>query len=94
MTANVRAYMKEPMPTEPTTTEDLRTQIAPMTNRVNSSAISYLLKQDPDIGAYGVSVLLSLAAWDPQGTTSYVNQDQAFRDIMIAMVQGLSLIHI
>ena len=93
MTANVRAYMKEPMPTEPTTTEDLRTQIAPMTNRVNSSAISYLLKQDPDIGAYGVSALLSLAAWDPQGTTSYVNQDQAFRDIMIAMVQGYDYLY-
>lgn len=88
-----RAYMQEAMPSEPETAEDLRAQIAPMTNRVYTSSRAYLLQPDAEIGAYGVSVLLSLASWDPEGTTSYVNQDQAFRDIMLAMVHGYDYLY-
>ena len=47
------------------------------------SAFAYLVTEDEAIGRYAVDCLLRLAAWDPDGVTTYSLNDQAHRRIAV-----------
>ncbi len=52
-------------------------------DRVTFSAFAYLVTEDEAIGRYAVECLLRLAAWDPDGVTTYSLNDQAHRRIAV-----------
>ena len=52
-------------------------------DRVTFSAFAYLVTEDEAIGRYAVDCLLRLAAWDPDGVTTYSLNDQAHRRIAV-----------
>lgn len=61
-------------------------------------AISYMgyssyLNDDATVKAAAINRLISLAAWDPNGPTSYSFQDQANRTIMLGLAQGYDLLY-
>ena len=93
LVTEVRDFMSESMPEEPAAIDELWERVSPMLARVNKGSIVYLIRQDPEIGSFAVSALLSLAEWDPEGVTSYENQDQIFRDILLSLVQGYDYLY-
>jgi|GEM_PF-525218 len=54
-------------------------------NQMTNTAFIYLVSEDPDIraavGAKARQLLLSIASWDPEGSTSFEIQDQVHRAI-------------
>lgn len=52
-----------------------------MTGRMMTAAFVYLVSGEKAYADSAKRVALALAKWDPNGATSYHNQDQAFRDI-------------
>ena len=61
--------------------QQLNTEAARGYQRLYRAGVAYLISGDAEIGAYAKSALLKITSWDPNGATSYKNQDQLHRDI-------------
>jgi hypothetical protein len=80
-------------------TADMNAQQADIRNRVNeasrelqAAAVMWRLKADPMYLAEALRKGDQLAALNPAGPTSYANQDQATREIAIALAKGVDVL--
>lgn len=56
-----------------------------LTSRLEELAWYYVLTREDRFGAEAKRIALHLASWDPSGSTSYRNADQAFREIAVKL---------
>ena len=66
----------------------LRSYCGGVTSRTQQLAFGYLLSGDMKYAKAAIAQMLEMATWDPNGTTSYSNHDQVFRDITWKMACG------
>ena len=75
---------------EPTgsTVEQIERQTFAAVDQVVATLLAYLATDDEAHYGRALEHVLALAAWDPRGTTSYANADQAARAVAAALVLG------
>jgi hypothetical protein len=71
---------------------DIRQRINEASHQLQSAAVMWRLKGDPIYLAEALRMGDQLAALDPQGPTSFANQDQATREIALALAKGVDLL--
>ncbi|CAI6043728.1 carbohydrate binding domain-containing protein [Cohnella sp. JJ-181] len=54
------------------------------TTTILSGALMYLITEDPDYLNFTKTRLMNIIEWNPDGTTSYQNDDRSFREIVLA----------
>ena len=88
-----------PLSTSGVVTAAVNTQLTDIRNRINeasrelqAAAVMWRLKGDPMFLAEALRKGDQLAALDPQGPTSFANQDQATREIAMALAKGADVL--
>jgi len=77
---------------EPASADEFYAASFKIGGQCTTPAICYYLFDDEEAGAYAKKALLSLAAWDPYGTSSYVAHDLGFRDLIYYMAMSYTYI--
>ena len=71
---------------------DIRNRINEASRQLQAAAVMWRLKGDPLFLAEALRKGDQLAALDPQGPTSFANQDQATREIAVALAKGVDVL--
>ena len=71
---------------------DVRARINEASRQLEAAAMMYRLKGEPWLLAEALKRGDELAALDPKGPTSYVNQDQATRQISLALIKAVDML--
>jgi hypothetical protein len=71
---------------------DIRNRINEASRQLQASAVMWRLKGDPLFLAEALRKGDQMAALDPNGPTSFKNQDQATREIAMALAKGADVL--
>lgn len=71
---------------------DIRNRINEASRQLQAAAVMWRLKRDPIYLAEALRKGDQMAALNPQGPTSYANQDQATREIAMALSKGVDVL--
>jgi hypothetical protein len=71
---------------------DVRQRINEASRQLEAAAVMWRIKADPAILAEALRKGDQLAALDPKGPTSYVNQDQATRQIAFGLIKAIDIL--
>lgn len=85
--------LKNPLPEEPTEVVSLRSACMGYMYLLQRLGLVWLIEGDAKVGKFGVEALMKLSDWDPNGVASYVNQDQAFRDVIRGLTYGYDFLY-
>jgi hypothetical protein len=71
---------------------DVRQRINEASRQLEAAAVMWRIKGDPAVLAEALKKGDQLAALDPNGPTSYVNQDQATRQIAFGLIKAIDIL--
>ncbi|SFB21308.1 Carbohydrate binding domain-containing protein [Cohnella sp. OV330] len=71
-------------PSEPSSTSDVFGITSGETTTILSGALMYLITAESKYLSFTKTRLMNIVGWNPNGTTSYANDDRSFREIVLA----------